>query len=371
LWNEAEKAERRKDARVAILLDMALPLEMGKDEWIKLMESHSGTYTGMGFCVDVAIHDRGGGNPHAHVLLTARPVEGGLLEGKKPRDWRDISMLTAWRGAWARDCNEALAGRARIDHRSLEAQSLDRVPTIYLGRAAAEMEKRGERTERGDRNRSVAMENASRAVSRMAGAARSYADTLEKIKDGRAAAAAARREAEYGSLVQIEAIRRMERQAEAFALKLDGLERERTSLHFWQQREKARLMAEEKWLEKRIREARAALEAKRPELADLQRDAGRLEAAAKEHEARAEELESRELPAIEAFYRHEREKTALRPEREIAEELVLEHAAASLERGGFASEAVKVLELEEAERWIKAREREKERERQLGHERAR
>ncbi|MCL1914351.1 MAG: MobA/MobL family protein, partial [Eubacteriaceae bacterium] len=179
LWNAAEKAERARNARVGVALVIALPVEMGKGEWVRLVELHCKVYTSMGRCADIAIHDDGRGNPHAHVLLTSRSVEGGLLAGPKPRDWGDNSELVAWRQAWERDCNAILDGRAHVDHRSLKAQGLDREPTIHLGPAAAEKERRGERTGRGDRNREIAQENARRSAARMAGAVRSYAS--EKI----------------------------------------------------------------------------------------------------------------------------------------------------------------------------------------------
>jgi len=213
LWNAAEAAERAKNARVAISLDIALPVEMSRAEWVRLMEAHSRTYTALGYCADIAIHDNGLGNPHAHVLLTARTVEGGLLVGAKPRDWGDSSQLLEWRGDWARDCNSILAGRAHIDHRTLKAQGLDREPAIHMGPTATQKERRGERTERGDRNREIAQENARRVAARMAGASRSYADTLGRIEGEKAAAAAARRQAESGPLLEIEVARRLELQA--------------------------------------------------------------------------------------------------------------------------------------------------------------
>jgi hypothetical protein len=47
----------------------------------------------------------------------------------------------------------------RIEHRSNERQGIDQIPTVHLGVAAFQMEKRGIRTERGNRNREIAVTN--------------------------------------------------------------------------------------------------------------------------------------------------------------------------------------------------------------------
>ena len=48
----------------------------------------------------------------------------------------------------------------RVDHRSYERQGIDQIPTVHLGTAAFQMEKRGIRTERGDLNREIELTNA-------------------------------------------------------------------------------------------------------------------------------------------------------------------------------------------------------------------
>ena len=141
-------------------------------------------------CADFAIHDTGGGNPHAHIMLTMRPIEqsgawgakqkkGYILDqqGKKiydPKkrqykckaipatDWNEQTKAEEWRAAWTELCNQALEqnGHAeRIDHRSYERQGIDQIPTVHLGAAASAMEKRGIRTERGDLNREIEVTN--------------------------------------------------------------------------------------------------------------------------------------------------------------------------------------------------------------------
>jgi ATP-dependent exoDNAse (exonuclease V) alpha subunit len=83
---------------------------------------------------DFALHDTGEGNPHAHIMLTTREV-GADGFGKKNRDWNSKSLLISWRKNWANICNEKFREkglRARIDERTLEAQGIDREPTIHL-----------------------------------------------------------------------------------------------------------------------------------------------------------------------------------------------------------------------------------------------
>jgi hypothetical protein len=67
-----------------------------------------------------------------------------------------------WRAVWADKANkylEHLNHDERIDHRSYERQGIDQIPTIHLGVAASQMEKRGIRTERGDINREIEVNN--------------------------------------------------------------------------------------------------------------------------------------------------------------------------------------------------------------------
>ena len=120
-----------------------------------------------------------------------------------------------------------------------------------------------------------------------------------------------------------------------------------------------------------LRGARAELEARRPGLGGLRLEAERLEGIAEAHEAKAEEVKSRELPAIAAFYKSEREKASMRPEREMAQAIVSAYTRISLERGGFAGGAAQALEPEEAGRWIEAKEKEREIGRQREYVRSR
>ena len=75
LWNAVEEAEKTKDSRLAREFVVALPIEMGKEEWIELLTEFIQTqFVSDGMCADAAIHDTDGHNPHAHILLTVRPL---------------------------------------------------------------------------------------------------------------------------------------------------------------------------------------------------------------------------------------------------------------------------------------------------------
>lgn len=73
-------------------------------------------------------------------------------------DWNEQTKAEEWRQAWA-DCANAFLERGnhaeRIDHRSYERQGIDLIPTVHLGVAAFQMEKRGIATERGNKNREI------------------------------------------------------------------------------------------------------------------------------------------------------------------------------------------------------------------------
>ena len=96
-------------------------------------------------------------------MLTMRDIDAQGF-GKKNRAWNDRALVSQWREQWSRYANRALEEygvEARIDHRSLEEQGVDRVPTIHLGYKAHAMEQRGIKTERGDINRLIASINES------------------------------------------------------------------------------------------------------------------------------------------------------------------------------------------------------------------
>ncbi|HEV7614202.1 MAG TPA: MobQ family relaxase [Steroidobacteraceae bacterium] len=174
LWNAAESAETRKNARVAREYLVALPVELSPAQRIGLVRGFSQELADRyGFAVDFAIHaarDFPGSDPrnfHAHLLATTREVTLEGLGAKTTLDMNDrsrrdlgmdpaINELFHVRARWATVANEALEEAhiaARIDHRSLEAQGIDREPRPYIPRPAFEMERHGSRSVLADRMR--------------------------------------------------------------------------------------------------------------------------------------------------------------------------------------------------------------------------
>ncbi len=146
LWNEVEKAEKRKDAQVCREVNFALPKELTPEQQKALAVGYiKEQMVARGMVACVAFHDLDSDNPHCHVMLTMREV-GPEGFGKKVREWNDRQVIDEWRQGWETHANRALeaAGHdARIDHRSLEAQGIEREPQQHMGPAACEMEKRG------------------------------------------------------------------------------------------------------------------------------------------------------------------------------------------------------------------------------------
>ena len=180
LWNAVETVEKRRDAQTAREIDVALPIELNRPEQIKLLQDYiSENFTKHGMIADFAIHDKNDGNPHAHILLTTREVsEAGF--GKKNREWNKPEYLLKWRENWAKTCNrefERLGLDERIDHRTLEAQGVDREPTIHVGVEGYALEKKGIVTERMRRNRAIIERN--RAKSHEA-----TAEYMHELKQG-------------------------------------------------------------------------------------------------------------------------------------------------------------------------------------------
>ena len=76
LWNAVEANEKTKDSRLAREFVVALPIELEKDQWTALLTEYIQTnFVAESMCADVAIHDTDGHNPHAHIMLTVRPLD--------------------------------------------------------------------------------------------------------------------------------------------------------------------------------------------------------------------------------------------------------------------------------------------------------
>ncbi len=173
LWNAVEKVERYRTAQLAREIELALPMELTREQNISLARDYVRRhFVVAGMCADLCVHDKGDGNPHAHILLTMRPLEQdgtwgakSYTEGGKKvptTDWHDKAKAEEWRAAWAAAVNAELERQGiaeRIDHRSFARQGVERIPTVHLGVAASQMERKGFVTDRGSINREIAVSN--------------------------------------------------------------------------------------------------------------------------------------------------------------------------------------------------------------------
>jgi hypothetical protein len=171
LWNAAELAETRKNSTVAREFEIALPAELDAGERQRLAVDFARELVERHGCAaDVAIHRPGRAgdsrNHHAHILLTTRRLTAaGFTEKTRELDDLKSGEIGRWRARFAEVQNERLreAGvEARVDHRSLEAQVIDREATIHLGPAATALERRGVPTRLGESNRAVQTSHAER-----------------------------------------------------------------------------------------------------------------------------------------------------------------------------------------------------------------
>lgn len=191
LWNEVERQEKGSKARLAREYEVALPIELSREEQIELVREYvRENFVSKGMCADIAVHDKEDGNPHAHIMLTTRQIEPGGEWGAKQKkeylldkdgnkqydpkkktykcrtvkvnDWDTTEFLQRSRENWAAIVNRELEKKnlpQRIDHRSLKEQGKGRIPTEHIGVAAAHMEKRGQVSDRGERNREIKAAN--------------------------------------------------------------------------------------------------------------------------------------------------------------------------------------------------------------------
>jgi hypothetical protein len=170
LWNAAEVAETRCNARVAREVIVCFPHQLSKEERIRtarefgLWLSHE-----YGVGVDIALHRPGRRgderNFHAHVMFTTRQVTAEGMGAKtrnldaKETGSQEIEKI---RVAWADMVNHSLERsqlRLTVDHRSYKERGIERLPQIHLGKAVTAMERQGIQTEQGNLNREIVASN--------------------------------------------------------------------------------------------------------------------------------------------------------------------------------------------------------------------
>ena len=163
LWNAAERAETRRNSRVAREFLVSLPPELNPDQRIALAGALSREIADRyGVVVDSAVHaPRAGGDPrnfHVHLLATTREITAAGLGGKTGLDLgiaqrhqrglvNSVEEFRALRARTAELVNEALQAAhlvVRVDHRTLAAQGISREPRAHLPWGAWQEEQRGQ-----------------------------------------------------------------------------------------------------------------------------------------------------------------------------------------------------------------------------------
>ena len=190
LWNEVEKIEKSKNSQLARNLLFTLPRELNEEDRIKLIsEFIEENFTSKGMIADCNIHNPLASDneeqPHAHILLTLREIDeqgkwkpkcrkeyildengekiklkSGNYKSRKVNlnDWNEPDKAKKWRENFSKKANEYLEKNGinkRIDPRTFEDQGREELPQIHLGTASYQMEKKGIKTERGNRNRII------------------------------------------------------------------------------------------------------------------------------------------------------------------------------------------------------------------------
>ena len=151
LWNDIERVETEQNrkpnnAMLAREITIALPKDLSREAQIDLVRGFvREAFTSRGTVVDWVLHDKGDGNPHAHLMLPTRFLDVDAWGGKDRRLTRG-KAVTEVRRAWERHANMILEReglRERIDMRSLEAQGIQLQPENYNARIAENAEKAG------------------------------------------------------------------------------------------------------------------------------------------------------------------------------------------------------------------------------------
>ena len=190
LWNAAETQEKQWNSQLARRFVLAIPRELPPEQYADLIRDYCREFfVSKGMIADFAIHDKGDGNPHAHILLTMRAMDetGKWLpksrkvydldeNGERIRlasgrwkshkedtvDWNDQKYAEIWRQGWADTANrylEAIGSPERLDLRSYARQGIDKIPTVHMGPAVSQLEKKGIQTNIGNLNRDIKAAN--------------------------------------------------------------------------------------------------------------------------------------------------------------------------------------------------------------------
>lgn len=186
LWNAVEAVENQWNSQLARRFVVTFPRELPPEVHLEMLhEFCQKHFVDKGMICDFAIHTTKNDNPHAHIMLTMRamdehgsgfPRAGKVYDldenGERIRlpsgnwkshkentvDWNEQWHAEEWRSGWADIQNkylEAANRPERVDLRSYERQGIDQIPTVHMGAAVVQMERRGIETNIGNLNRDI------------------------------------------------------------------------------------------------------------------------------------------------------------------------------------------------------------------------
>jgi len=177
LVNAIEEAEHRKDSRTAKQVTIALSNNKGctkeqeftMEEYANLVRCYvREAFVSHGRCAIIAIHegknenDPTKNNPHAHVILTDRPVDKNGFCLKKNRVWNKNYVRT-WRELWAdmqnREFERKGLSKFKVSAKNYIMLGINREPAKHLGSAVIALEKRGIKTDRSIKHEQITTRN--------------------------------------------------------------------------------------------------------------------------------------------------------------------------------------------------------------------
>src|SRR5699024_8580757 len=197
LWNAVERVEKSANAQLAREFNIALPIELNHAEQEDLVREYvQENFVSRGMVADVAIHRDDENNPHFHLMTTIRPfnpdgswgkrstkiylldekgnkekTENGHVRSRKEytTDWNDKATFSQWRKNWADVTNKFLERNGfsdRISEKSNIELGIENEASIHEGYVARQIEKRGEISERCEKNREISARNSARQEER-------------------------------------------------------------------------------------------------------------------------------------------------------------------------------------------------------------
>ena len=188
LWNAAEAKENRKNSMTAREWIIAFPHEFNAMQRREAGDSVARElmrrlHTAVDICYHLPDKDGDQRNFHAHVMYGTRGFDENTKDGWDKNKYRDYSKDEAMRVEGKKitraqieinSMREFIAGEmnriskrdglhVKTEHLSFEERGIDKEPTRKLGPAASDMERKGQKTDRGDINRDIREANDNRA----------------------------------------------------------------------------------------------------------------------------------------------------------------------------------------------------------------